>query len=137
QDPSIMGFEDEAEQSFRRPCRQTSGRSKQTCELTSSVVPRGTSFHHSAELEFPPIEFDPAGSCGCGFSGPPELGAVYPDAVHDHGQPACQRHDNLQLSTSCRPITPSFGAIARLISAAVGSITPQLLRSCRFAGDRS
>src|SRR6266566_5266414 len=37
--PSIMGFEDEAEQSIGRPCRQTNGRSKQTCELTSSIVP--------------------------------------------------------------------------------------------------
>src|SRR5262249_47175335 len=31
--PSIMGFEDEVEQSFGRPCRQTNGRSKRTCEL--------------------------------------------------------------------------------------------------------
>src|SRR5712671_1715679 len=37
--PSIMGFEDEVEQSFGRPCRQTNGRSKRTCELTSSIVP--------------------------------------------------------------------------------------------------
>jgi hypothetical protein len=28
--PSIMGFEDEAEQSFARPCRQTNGRSKRS-----------------------------------------------------------------------------------------------------------
>ena len=47
--PSIMGFEDEVEQSFGRPCRQTNGRSKRTCELTSSIVPRGTSFHRSVE----------------------------------------------------------------------------------------
>src|SRR5215470_16101744 len=47
--PSIMGFEDEAERSFGRPCRQTNGRSKRTCELTSSIVPRGTSFHRSVE----------------------------------------------------------------------------------------
>ncbi len=40
-----MGFEDEAEQSYRRPCRQSNGRSKRTYELTSSIVPRGTSFH--------------------------------------------------------------------------------------------
>jgi len=52
QGPSIMGFEDEAEQSYGRPCRQSSGRSKQTYELTSSIVPRGTSFHRSAELGF-------------------------------------------------------------------------------------
>src|SRR6188474_2984772 len=49
--PSIMGFEDEVEQSFGRTCRQTNSRSKQTCELTSSIVPRGTSFHRSVELE--------------------------------------------------------------------------------------
>ncbi len=29
------------------------------------------------------------------FPGPPELGAVNPYAVHDHGQPARQRHDRL------------------------------------------
>ena len=93
-----MGSEDEVEQSFGRPCHQTDGRSKQTCELTSSIVPRGTSFHRSVELEFPPIGFDPARlSCCCRglFPGPAELGAVNPDAVHDHGQPACQRHDRL------------------------------------------
>jgi hypothetical protein len=49
-----MGFEDEVEQSLGRRCRQTDGRSKQTRELTSSIVPRGTPFHHSVELEFPP-----------------------------------------------------------------------------------
>ena len=41
--PSIMGFEDEVEQSFGRPCRQCDGRFKRTYELTSSIVPRGTS----------------------------------------------------------------------------------------------
>jgi hypothetical protein len=62
--------------------------SKRTCELTSSIVPRGTSFHRSVELAFPPIGFDPARlSCGGRslFSGPAELGAVNPYAVHDHG----------------------------------------------------
>ena len=38
------------------------GRSKRTYDLTSSIVPRGTSFHRSVELEFPPIAFDPARS---------------------------------------------------------------------------
>src|SRR5262249_57328432 len=38
--PSIMGFEDEVEQSFGRPCRQCDGRFKRTYELTSSIVPR-------------------------------------------------------------------------------------------------
>ena len=55
-----MGSEDEAEQSIGRPCRQLNGRSKRTCELTSSIVPRGTSFHRWVELEFSPIEFDRA-----------------------------------------------------------------------------
>jgi hypothetical protein len=46
-----MGFEDEMEQSDSRPCRQTNDRSKRECELTSSIVPRGTPFHHLVELE--------------------------------------------------------------------------------------
>ena len=50
-----MGFEDEAERSIGRPCRQTNGRSKRPCELTSSIVPRGTSSHHAVELEYSPI----------------------------------------------------------------------------------
>jgi hypothetical protein len=49
QGPSIMGFEDEEEQSVARPC-QVNGRSKQTYELTSSIVPRGTSFERLVEL---------------------------------------------------------------------------------------
>ena len=78
-----MGFEGEVEQSIGRPCRQTNRRSKPTYELTSSIVPRGTSFHHGVELEFPPIAFDPPGlSYRCYFPGPAELGAVNPDAVH-------------------------------------------------------
>src|SRR5262245_65265120 len=50
--PSIMGFEDEVEQSFGRPCRQCDSRFKRTHELTSSIVPRGTSFHRGVELDF-------------------------------------------------------------------------------------
>jgi hypothetical protein len=34
-------------------------------------------------------------SCCYGFPGPAELGAVNPDAVQDHGQPARQGHDRL------------------------------------------
>src|SRR5262245_46412171 len=49
------GFEDEVEQSLGRPCRQCDGRFKQTYELTSSIVPRGTSFHRWVDLRFPPI----------------------------------------------------------------------------------
>ena len=51
--PFHHGIRDEAEQSNARPCRQTNGRSKGPCELTSSIVPRGTSFHRTVELEFP------------------------------------------------------------------------------------
>src|SRR3977135_2726800 len=58
--PSIMGFENAVETSIGRPCRQTNGRSKRTCELTSSIVPRGTSFHLSVELECPSIGLDAA-----------------------------------------------------------------------------
>src|SRR5262250_1440268 len=93
-----MGFEDEVEQSFGRPCRQTDGWSKRTCELTSSIVPRGTSFHRSVEFEFSPIGFDPAAfSCCCRglFPGPAELSAVYPDAVQDHSQTTGQGDDRL------------------------------------------
>jgi hypothetical protein len=75
--------------------RVTTG-SKLTCDLTSSIVPRGTSFHRSVELDCPPIGFGFARfSCCCRglFPGPAELGAVNPDAVHDHGQPTRQGHD--------------------------------------------
>ena len=34
------------------------GRAKRTCELTSSIVPRGTSVHRMVELGFPPTLFD-------------------------------------------------------------------------------
>src|SRR3984957_12991740 len=47
---------------------------------------------------FSPLGYDPERfSCCCRglFSGPAELGAVDPDAVHNHGQPARQRHDRL------------------------------------------
>ena len=96
QGPSNMGFEDEMEQSLPRPCRQTNGRFKRKYGLTSSIVPRGTSFHRSVELRFPSIGLDPVWySCRCGFSGPAEFGVVNPDAMHDHGQPARQSDDRL------------------------------------------
>src|SRR6202040_2275875 len=46
---------------------------------------------------FPPMAFDPSPlSCcyGC-LSGPPELSAINPDAVHDHRQPPRQGDDRL------------------------------------------
>ena len=47
-----MGSEDKVEQSFGRPYRQIDGRSKPTCELTSSIVPQGTSFHRRVDSSF-------------------------------------------------------------------------------------
>ena len=71
-------------------------RSKRTYDLASSIVPRGTSCHRAVEFVFSPIGFDLALSCGRSLLlGPAELGAVNPDAVHDHSQPARQRHDRL------------------------------------------
>src|SRR5450631_3271899 len=93
-----MGFENEVEQSFGRPYRQCGGRSKRTHELTSSIVPRGTSFHRWVELECSPIACDPVRFLYCCrrlFAGPAELSAINPYAVHDYGEPACQCHDCL------------------------------------------
>ena len=50
--PSIMGFENGVDQSIGRPCRRTDGRSSGHCDLTSSIVPRGTSCHRMVELAF-------------------------------------------------------------------------------------
>ena len=81
-----MGSEDEVEQSFERPFRQEDGRSKQTCELTPSIVPRGTLFHRLVELEFPPVAFDPERPLRRRrFSGPSEFSVINPDAMHNHG----------------------------------------------------
>src|SRR5262249_312466 len=55
--PSIMGFEDEVEQSYGRPCRRCSGRFKPTYEPTSSIVPRGTPFHRWGGLRFLLFDF--------------------------------------------------------------------------------
>ena len=90
-----MGFEDEVEQSIGRPCRpggQADMRTHLIHRPARDIIPP------LVELEYPPIGFDPARfSCGCRglFPGPPELSAVNPYAVHDHGQPARQGHDRL------------------------------------------
>ena len=96
-----MGFEDEAEQSLGRRCRYTNGRSKRTYELTSSIVPRRTSFHGLVELEYSPIVIDPAWLlCRRDLPGPTELSAINPYAVHDHGQSARQGHNRLLHSAN-------------------------------------
>ncbi len=56
------------------------GRSKQTCELTSSIVPRGTPFHRLVDLEFPPNS-DLVGCSRGNFPGRSKLRAINPDAV--------------------------------------------------------
>src|ERR1700730_12231270 len=50
-----MGLDDQSEPSLPRGCCQSNGRTKRTCELASSIVPRGTSFHFWVDLGFPPI----------------------------------------------------------------------------------
>src|SRR5258707_6466541 len=40
---------------FRAALPSVDGRTKQTCELTSSIVPRGTSFHGLVEFECSPL----------------------------------------------------------------------------------
>ena len=93
-----MGFEDEVEQSLQRPCRQTKRQVQADMRTHLIHRPARDIIHRSVELEFPSIGFDPVEfSCCCrGLSpGPTELGAVHPDAVHDHGQPTRQRHDRL------------------------------------------
>src|SRR5664280_1238243 len=98
---SIMGFENEAEQSIGRPYRQIDGRSKRTNELTSSIVPRGTSFHGLVDLGLSPIVIGPGQpSCRRDLPGPTELSAINPDAVHDYSEPACQRDDCLLLAAA-------------------------------------
>ena len=108
-----MGFEDEVEQSMQRPCRQTKRQVQADMRTHLIHRPARDIIHRSVELEFPSIGFDPVEfSCCCrGLSpGPTELGAVHPDAVHDHGQPTRQRHDRL-----FHPATPGI-CIAQALS---------------------
>src|SRR5262245_16668106 len=61
------------------------------CELTSYIVPRGTSFHRWADLRFPGVLFHHLRVSRCGdLPGLSEFGAIDPDAMHDHGQPTRQ-----------------------------------------------
>ena len=65
------------------------------CPLPISPHPRPARHHSTAWARCSPIAFDPARCHAAATSGPAELGAVNPDAVHDHGQSTCQRHDRL------------------------------------------
>ena len=91
--PSIMGSEDEAEQSLARPRRQaTAGPSGHA----NSPHPSSREGHLSTAGWN--SDFLLSDLILYGFmqllqlvSGPAELSSVNPDAVHDHGQPAGQR----------------------------------------------
>src|SRR5262249_48649394 len=67
----------------------------------NSPHPSSREGHHSTarwSSSFLLLDLDAArfSCCCCGlFSGPAELGAVNPYAVHDHSQPACRGHDRL------------------------------------------
>src|SRR6516164_1972050 len=47
-----MGFEDKVEQSFTRPCCSDERQGQADMRSHLIIVPRGTSFHGSVELEF-------------------------------------------------------------------------------------
>src|SRR3974390_1666904 len=97
--PSIMGSENEAHQSKGRSYR---GRTWRTYDLTSSIVPRGTSSHHVVELVFLPIAFGCLLSWGSGLlPAPAEIGPTTPNAVHDPGQRARERHNRFLHATTC------------------------------------
>ena len=62
---------------------------------TNSPHPSSREGHHSTtwwSSSFLPVVIGfTSASCCCSFSGPSELGAISPDAVHDDGQPSRQR----------------------------------------------
>ena len=92
--PSIMGFEDEVEQSLPRPCRQFERQVQADMRTHLIHRPARDIIPPWGGARFPPIAFGPAQvSNRCDFPSPPERGAVNPNAVHDHGQPTCQRYE--------------------------------------------
>jgi hypothetical protein len=99
QRPFHHGIRERGGTIFRAALPVAIGRSKRPSGLTSSIVPRGTPFHRWVELECSPIAIDAVPSC-CryGLSGPSKLGAVNPDAVQDHGQPARKRTHSRQIA---------------------------------------
>ena len=94
---SIMGFEDEVEQSLGRRCHQTDGRSKRTYEPTSSIVPRGTSFHRLVELECSPVR---SVLCGCH--------ATVTSLVHRNSVPSTQMRCMITASRRARATIAFF-----------------------------
>jgi hypothetical protein len=88
-----MGFEDKVERSYGRPYREIDGRSKRLCELTSSIVPRGTSFHRAVEL-------DPKSSAIH------KLPADYPHLVAPNGRWGCPLLRQLPRVKQTRYVQP-------------------------------
>ena len=81
--PSSMGSEDKVEQSLGRPCPMTGPSGHANSPHPSSREGR----HSTAWWKYPPIAFDPERtSYRCSSSGPSELAAISPDAVHNDGQ---------------------------------------------------
>ena len=90
QGPSIMGSEDEAEQSLGRPChRQVQANSRTHLIHRPARDTISTTWWSSS---FAPIVFNLVNwiSCRCDFPSPAELCAVNPDTVQDDGQPSRQ-----------------------------------------------
>ncbi len=90
--PFHHGIEDEAEQSFGRPCRQLNAGSS---DQANSPHPSSREGHLSTagwKLDFAPIGLDPVrlSCCYAAVRVSAELGAVHPMRVHDHGQPSRQ-----------------------------------------------
>src|SRR4029077_5105079 len=63
--PFHHGIRERGGPTFRAASPFDERRSKRTCDLTSSIVPRGTSCHLAVEFAFSPIGFDLALLCGC------------------------------------------------------------------------
>ena len=71
-------------------------RFKRTCELTSSIVPRRTSFRLPAELRSEKLHIQGElrdRGCRQSLVGPTKHRAVDPNAMHDDRQPASQSND--------------------------------------------
>jgi hypothetical protein len=81
---SIMGSEDEVEQSLWRPCRR-----QVQADLRTHLI------HRPARDVIPPLGGARVSSCDPerplrrhSFSGPSEFSAINPDAMHNHRQPS-------------------------------------------------
>ena len=95
QGPSSMGSEDKVEQSLGRPCPMTGPSGHANSPHPSSREGRHSTAWWSSK--YPPIAFDPERtSYRCSSSGPSELAAISPDAVH------ISRCADLLTLTACR-----------------------------------